>query len=244
MNQSLVLRLFNPLLISSRGCFQRRTRGRKIPVRKPIYFPMAPSKLYVIKDKPYFAEDEKEQYDALEKNHEDAARSLQAFLYQEVYLPTTTAGGFSSEEVAKELQEQERLLAENDAENERQKKRREEKTAWIEAQIEKEAMEKEAERLAAIEVEKYIVTEEVKIEIERSSTFITKENLEKFILKALDCPVSYEYAIDLEGRVLFDDKLHPYALNPSAVPETSDLELEKFATKDKRIRIDEKVVYK
>ncbi|XP_053212696.1 uncharacterized protein LOC128396180 [Panonychus citri] len=244
MNQTFTLRSFNPLVLISRGCFQRRTRGRKIPVRKPIYYPMAPSKLYVIKEAPYFAEDEKEQYDVLKENYLTGLRTLRTFLYKEVYLPTTTAGGFSAEEVSKEAEEQERLLAENDAENERQRIRREEKTAWIREQLENDALIDATNRIAAEEEDRFLASKQIEKDIERSSTFITKDTLEKFVLQALDCPTSYEFAVDLQGKIIFSDKLHPYALKPSSVPETSDLELEKFATKDKDIKLQEKTLYK
>lgn len=58
-------------------------------------------------------------------------------------------------------------------------------------------------------------------EIERSKTYITRDNIDAKIDETLTHQTNYDYAIDVNGRIMFDGSLHPYALRPKAVPETS-----------------------
>jgi hypothetical protein len=72
-------------------------------------------------------------------------------------------------------------------------------------------------------LDKEEIRKRILIEKQRSETFIREEQLIGAIEQALDNPHTYEYAIALDGRLRFDRKLHPYALQPNAIPETSSV---------------------
>lgn len=193
----------------------------KEPFRKPVWQPTAPSKLYRIKKKEELSESEQAQRDHLEHTYSINMKSIQEYLRQEFYLPTLEDGGRSHEDVLKEEEEQNKLLAQNDAINAkiaaeravREKEfEREQDALLLAKQIELE----EENRVKGEELDRI-----VRLEIERSKTYITKENLDEKIDELLTHSTSYEFAIDTNGRVVFDGSLHPYALNPKAVPETS-----------------------
>lgn len=192
-------------------------------MRKPIWYPTAPSKLYDIPEPVYYAPDEWEQFDALERKYQDGLRSLQNYLHKNVYMASITTGGFDSEQVKAEYDEQVRLLKENEEENERVRVLREKMTKEFKEEIERKAVEREYERLVDLEEFKKIAEKEIRKEIERSKTYITRDRLEEAIEYALDNPVSYEFAIDLNGKIV--GATHPYALRPSAVPDSSGLPL-------------------
>ncbi|KAI2809680.1 hormone [Blomia tropicalis] len=194
---------------------------RKEPLRKPIWQPTAPSKLYQIKKKPQLSEEETAQRKHLTDVYEINMKSIQKFLKDEFYTPTLEAGGRSPEEVAEEEMEQQKLLEENEQENERIAKMRDERLKVFQA-------DKEAILLAksiAIEEENKRLGEQfdimVRKEIERSKTYITKENLDSKIEECLTHQTTYDFAIDNNGKLVFSGSLHPYALSPKDVPETS-----------------------
>lgn len=202
--------------------FKRRERGRKVLIRKPIWFPTAPTKLYNIRQPLFYASDEWNQLVVSERRFNDAVRSLQKYLYDEVYSASITSGGFSSEEVKAESEEQMRLLEENAQENERVRLERENMTKEFNQEIDEKAMLKEYTRITEHEEFKKIAEEKVKQEIESSKTYITRDRLEEAIEHALRNPVSYNFAIDLNGKII--GATHPNALTPMHIPESSGLE--------------------
>ncbi|XP_074602351.1 mitochondrial ribosomal protein S26 [Brevipalpus obovatus] len=207
--------------------FARRMKGKKIKLRKPIWFPTAPSKLFEIREPIHFEPHEEEQLDVLHFNYKNGLRSLQAYLHEHIYMATITAKGFTPEQVREEEEEQRRLIEENRMENMRQKELREKMTEEFKEEIEHKAFEKEMERLVLNEMEIKEIEKQVEIEIERSKSFITKDNLDEAIEFALNNPVNYEFAIDLRGKTI--GATHPYALKPHDIPDSSGLE--QFAEK-------------
>lgn len=192
-------------------------------MRKPIWFPTAPSKLYNIREPTYYAPDEFEQLEVLERKYRDGVRSLQKYLEKEVYLASMASGGYSPEQVKAEEDEQARLLEENNKENERIRLIREEMTIKFQQEIEEQAFEKEFNRLKEEMYAKELAKIDIENEIERSKTYITRDRFEEAIEYALSNPVSYEFAIDLNGKII--GASHPSATTPMAIPDSSGLPL-------------------
>ncbi|RWS06913.1 hypothetical protein B4U79_12610 [Dinothrombium tinctorium] len=217
---------------------------RPFPARKKIWQPTAPSKLFIIREKPVIPEDEQKQIDFLEERHEMFMKSIKTYFEREFYLPVITHKGFSEEQMKEEREEQRQLLLENEKENARVAALREEQMK-LEMEMAKESLlEKQRELEREQQEEILAATELAAKEINRSETFITKANLEAAIENALLHPVHYEYAVDLHGNVIFEDYLHPYALKPTAVPETSSV-TEEFETNDcrKPVKLTKKDLY-
>lgn len=198
----------------------------KEPFRKPVWTTIAPSKLYRIQKKEELTPEEEAYRKNLERNYSLAIKSINAYLNKEFYQPTLGTGGRTPEEVKSEVDEQEELLKANALENENVKEMREVRLRDFQAEKEARLL---AELIAKEEENKQLgeqLDEIIKQEIERSKTYITKENLDEKIEQVLAHPVSYDFAIDRRGQVVFDGSLHPYAFEPKAVPETSDVTAE------------------
>lgn len=216
---------------------------KKEAFRKPIWAPTAPSKLFRIPEKPNYDEEERAQREYLDITYNRMSASIYKYFKEEFYLPTLGAGGFSPEQIRGEEEEQMKLIRENDIENERVRKIREERLENERKEIEAELL---VEKLKQEENRKILakqIDEEVEQEIKRSETYITKETLDQAIEEALENVVNYEFAIDVQGNIYYDDKLHPYALMPSAIPETSS-NTKEFVDRDKiRIKLEPKPLY-
>lgn len=194
---------------------------RKEPFRKPVWQTIAPSKLYRIKKRDELSAEEQAQRDHLNNTYSVNMKSIRKFLNEEFYLPTLEAGGRSHDDVLIEGKEQQQLIEENKLENERIAALREERIRLFRLDKDAKLL---AQQLQNEETNKRLGEEfdlMVKREIERSKTFITKENLDSKIEELLTNQTSYDFAIDHSGKVIFSGSLHPYALTPKAVPEIS-----------------------
>ncbi|XP_027206074.1 mitochondrial ribosomal protein S26 [Dermatophagoides pteronyssinus] len=194
---------------------------RKEPFRKPIWQPMAPSKLYRIRKKEELSEQEKQQREHLDYTYKVTMESIKQFLHREFYLPTVDSEQGGSSEFVHEEEELEKAMIENDRENQRIAAMRDERLKLFQQELDAKLVamkiQKEEENRQIGEQFDQIVRQE----IERSKTYITRENIDAKIEEALTHQTNYDYAIDVNGRIMFDGSLHPYALRPKAVPETS-----------------------
>src|ERR1700733_252556 len=95
-----------------------RSRRRE-PVRKPIWTPIAPSKLFRIRQKPVLSEAEEAQRQHMDTVYATNMRSIQDYFHHEFYAPTLSAGGLSEEQIRSEQLNQMEVLEANDRENER-----------------------------------------------------------------------------------------------------------------------------
>ncbi|KAH7640713.1 mitochondrial ribosomal protein S26 [Dermatophagoides farinae] len=194
---------------------------RKEPFRKPIWQPIAPSKLYRIRKKEEMSEQEKKQREHLEYTYNVNIKSIKQFLHQEFYLPIVNAEQGGSNEFVHEEEELEKAMIENDRENQRVAAMREERLKLFQQELDAKMMAMKIQQ----EEEKRQIGEQfdqiVSQEIERSKTYITRDNIDAKIDEVLTHQTNYDYAIDVNGRIIFDGSLHPYALRPKAVPETS-----------------------
>ncbi|XP_052636776.1 28S ribosomal protein S26, mitochondrial [Harpia harpyja] len=108
----------------------------------------------------------------------------------------------SQEDSVELMEEHQRLMAWNEAENARQRARREER-------IRKEEEEQKRQKLQAAEskarlMEAFLKEKEKEVRQlqEEAKTFITPENLDARIEECLDNPRNYNFAIDKEGRIV------------------------------------------
>jgi len=203
---------------------------------------MAPSKLFRIKEQPVVPRDERDQANHLDWLYNTKSRSIQAYFREKFYVPSLTAGGMSVEQVDDEMNDHIRLLAENDEENKRVASQRKERLTIENELIKNDLLEADLTAKMAAEEKLDEAKAIVDAEVRRSATFITMDTLEKAIEEALQNPVNYEFAIDKKGQIVNDGKVHPYAYNPSAIPETSSNTAE-LATADQKKKFRERKIY-
>lgn len=209
----------------------------KEPCRKAVWLPTAPSKYYKVYEPPNFSPIEKKAIQRMEYNYDILRNSLCAYFKEKFYLPTLEAGGMPFEIVKTEEEEFEKLLRENEETNAKIAKEREARLQR-EADYRDEELIKEEMAYEAEEAEKgRKIDIYIGKELERSKTFIMQETLEDAINEALAKPVSYNFAIDNKGNIYSDGSLHPYALTPSAIPETSNIGAEFSQTLDKKFKL-------
>ena len=157
----------------------------KEPFRKPVWQPMAPSKLYRIKKPEKLSAEEIAQREHLKYTYAINMKSIVSFLNNEFYLPSLSAGGRTQEEVAAEEAEQNILLEENERDNKMVADVRAARMKEFVAQRDAEYI---AEQMKLEEMKRQKGRELdilVRQEIENSKTFITKDNLDDRIEKAL-----------------------------------------------------------
>lgn len=179
--------------------------GQKIVVRyarKPIWMPTARSKLFRIPEHTFYSQEEVEQIKTLHTAYKAQVYSLNQFMKHEFFIPASQSGGLPPDFVAKEMEKDKLALTENDQENARVAKIREsalnQRVTELELTILKE---KEVREQRLIEDAQFVDDYVNNLEAD-SESFITPDNIEAMIEKAIANPVSFEYAIDPRGRKL------------------------------------------
>lgn len=218
-------------------------RKRKEPVRKPIWQPIAPSKLFRIRNKPVLTEQEQKQRQHMEKTFDLNMRSIEQYFRNEFFLPTLSSGGLTAEQVRNEELNQMELLEDNDRENERIARLREERMKKMNELIDQKMIVQYLKQTEEQKQKGRQIDETVRQEIKRSETYITRQTLDAAIDEALTHPISYDFAIDTFGNIHTEQPIHPYALTPNAVPEMSS-NIEEFKQmKEKPKKLEQKVIY-
>ncbi|XP_026805368.1 probable 28S ribosomal protein S26, mitochondrial [Rhopalosiphum maidis] len=202
--------LYGKLLCKTKAINQQPVRY----TRKPRWLPKAPSKMFRVPIRPQISTDEKNELFQLFTNYRTTMKSIQKQLEYE--LETSYTG----QEVLQEIVNKEELLwakcmdindnwnaevaleREQRLANERET-RREEILAQL---IEKE--EEKKKKLEAIE-------EIIRLEKEKSKTYITIDNIDEAIEKALDNVVDHKYALDLAGNIIKGNSPHEPATGTS-----------------------------
>lgn len=195
---------------------------RREPIRKHIWLPQAPSKLFKIPEKVYLPRDEQQQMDHLRFNYDADMLSISSYCREHFYLPSREAGGLTAEQVQAEEEQHKRRLLENENENRRIAAERQKRVTEQKQKLQQELVQQEMEHKRQQEQNRIQAEQVIRSEIERSATFITKENLLSAIEDALLHSVSYDFAIDRNGNVITDGTIHVMAFTPSAVPQSSD----------------------
>ncbi|XP_049964352.1 probable 28S ribosomal protein S26, mitochondrial [Schistocerca serialis cubense] len=168
--------------------------------RKPRHLPMAKSKMFRVPERKRLPEEENSELLRLHNNYKTYVKSIRAFLKQELE-KSASASEQAQEELRREREQHVLCMKENDAWNVEVAKLRAvrlakqelaEKEAILDAIIKHEQQEKEY-------LEK--VEDIVSKEKERSKHYITPENIDEAIEKALDNEVDYNFSLDVDGTV-------------------------------------------
>lgn len=218
---------------------QQRFR-RYLRQRAPLWRPSSVQSLFNIPPRKVYLEEDEDMMDIEETIYENKFRSIVSYFNQEFTVPVMQGG---SQKQLKEVEdEHRRLIEENKKENERIAKLREER---IKDERKREDL-LELKRKLVVN-EEYLIKKEKAIQLirrekERYQTYITQDKLKDAIETALDHPTSYDFAVDLNGTIVFDRKLHPYALNPSAEPDSSDV-IGDYIDENSTIQLDSKKLF-
>lgn len=220
--------------------YEQQRYKRYLSQPKPLWKPVSVQRLFNVPQKKKLSDEDTELLQQEEAAYLDQFRSIKQYFHQEFTIPVLQGG--SNIELKEVQEEHRRLIEENNRENERVAKLREKRLLK-----ERKAEELEDLKKNLIENEKYQVKKERAIqrileEKKRYPTYITKESLKDAIERAIDHPTSYEFAIDLNGTLAFDRKLHPNALEPSAIPDTSDV-TEGYTSEYTHVQLNAKKLY-
>ncbi|XP_014290738.1 small ribosomal subunit protein mS26 [Halyomorpha halys] len=181
--------LYNPLNLQS-------IRWR----RKPRWLPVAPSKLYRIPVKKKLPPEEILEIRTLHNHYNTEMKSLRSYFTQRTQELLT-----GDDVIAEQKKEQEEELLEclrlNEEWNKRVALLREERLAKEkEAEIERVSRIIEEHKLKAQERKEQLEAL-VRREKELSKTYITADNIDEAIEKALSTEKNYDFSIDLDGNI-------------------------------------------
>lgn len=167
--------------------------------RKPRWIPTAKSKLFRVTCRVRLPEGERQEFTRLNNNYRAHMKSLKHY-FAEKTKSQTTALDVIEEQKQKEQEDYNRCVKENEIWNAEVAKLRE-------ARLEKEQQDTREKILQSLmqhkEQQKLLFTQAeifVRQEKEKSKTFITAENIDEAIERALVNHVDYNFAIDTEGN--------------------------------------------
>ncbi|XP_077293754.1 mitochondrial ribosomal protein S26 [Arctopsyche grandis] len=169
--------------------------------RKPLWLPVAKTKLFRIPKRPQIPTDEYEELKRVHAHYKTQMRAVRRYFWTEYLAEKNSLTNIHSE---KYLQEEELELQKRFAANDDWNKQiAVDREAYIE-----ESRKNTADRILNTimkteqinEKRSRHVEEQVQKQIELSSTFITLENLDEAIDKCLKDAVDYNFAIDLQGN--------------------------------------------
>lgn len=174
---------------------------------KPRWMPMAPTKLFKINLGP---PKDLEEIKLLQQMHAAYRTEMKAIrnFWKEQNQRDLELADKDSLVSQEEEREHERLLEENEKENQRVAQLRMQRNKEEEEKRVQELLQREADAKAKIAALKEQVEEIVRAEKERSSTYVTLENLDEAIEFAIENPVSYSYAIDAQGKEIWEGTPH------------------------------------
>ncbi|XP_037038724.1 probable 28S ribosomal protein S26, mitochondrial [Bradysia coprophila] len=170
--------------------------------RKPRWLPQAKSKIFRVPERRKQDEDEKAELQRLHNSYKTQVKAVRLYLIEEIKLKKASSTAdhvvITPEEEAADMQH---CIELNNAWNasiaELRNKRLEqqmiERQEVILQQLELKREREEEERRAAEEV--------VRLEKERSKTYILREDLDQAIEYALAHPVDYNFALNLNGDI-------------------------------------------
>nr|XP_016937603.1 probable 28S ribosomal protein S26, mitochondrial [Drosophila suzukii] len=170
--------------------------------RKPRWLPVAKSKMFRVPERKKQTEEERTELMRLHNQYKTQLRSVRQFLREEnVRIDETSTVDHIVLTPEQEEAEFQKCIEANAAWNaaiakerdQRLAKEREEKVAYVQERLEARQVREEERKEQA--------NQRVLLEIERSKTYITRENLVAAIETALANPVDHNYAIDLAGNL-------------------------------------------
>lgn len=175
--------------------------------RKPRWLPKAPTKMFRVPVRPQISTDERNELFQLFTNYRTTMKSIQKQLEYE--LETSYTGQEVLQEIAnKEEQLWAKCMDINDNWNaevavEREQRLANEREARRE-EILAQLIEKEEEKKKKLEA----IEEIIRLEKEKSKSYITNDNIDEAIEKALDNVVDHKYALDLAGNIIKGNSPH------------------------------------
>ncbi|XP_057662804.1 probable 28S ribosomal protein S26, mitochondrial [Diorhabda carinulata] len=181
---------------------------RQFRRRKPIALGTAKSKLFRVPKRPTIPEDEKLELMRLFNNYRTTMKSLRYFFMVNHSAEFAQVSEDPEESRRVFLEDYEKSSAINAKWNEKQKELREKIITTqhekdIEYALQRIELEKHKKEQKKMEVE-----EIVRREKEASKHFITPQNIDEAIERALATPVDYNFAVNLEGeKILGRDTL-------------------------------------
>lgn len=179
------------------------SRYKKPRIRKPLWLPVAASKLYRIPEHPYVPQDEKDLILELLDEYYIKVDSLRKLFRAEIDQKYVDDG--TKEEKKKQEETEFRLLLEsNKRENERIQEIREKTLEQIFEAKQLELLKLDEERKKNEEDIKQKVNQLVRIEKEKVKKYLTYDNLEAAIEHALDNPVNVNFAISPDGKIIWE----------------------------------------
>ncbi|GBM23566.1 hypothetical protein AVEN_196642-1 [Araneus ventricosus] len=187
------------------SCKSMQLRWKKIPIRKPRWLPMAPSKLFRIPEHPYVPPDEKQLIEDLLEEYYRKIESLRKVFKEELAQKSRDEGHTLENQKLEEAKFLS-LLEENKKENERLRKIREETMERLFQEKQVELLQLEENRKLKEQETKLWVEEMVRKEKEKLAVWITYENLDDAIAKALSDPRNVCYSVDVNGNVKWEGK--------------------------------------
>uniref|UniRef100_A0A131Z071 Small ribosomal subunit protein mS26 n=1 Tax=Rhipicephalus appendiculatus TaxID=34631 RepID=A0A131Z071_RHIAP len=185
----------------------QQVRWKKAKGMKPRWMPIAPTKLFKINLGPPKDPEELAVLRRLTAAYRTEMKAIRNF-WREEHLKDLELADKHSALSQEEEREHERLLEENEKENQRVAVLRMERNKLEEARRVEELLQREAEAKAKLAQLKEQVEEIVRLEKKRSSTYVTLENLDEAIEFAIENPISYSYAIDQQGKEIWEGTPH------------------------------------
>ncbi|XP_044735173.1 probable 28S ribosomal protein S26, mitochondrial [Chrysoperla carnea] len=178
--------------------FQQIVRWR----RKPRWLPVAKSKLYKVPKRPEISESERNELFRLHTNYKTQVKSIRHFLIKE----------FEAQQIK---EDEVQVKKDFDIDFEKCRKINEEWNSSIipirEARIQAEkklaqdiVMQRMITHQENLRQKQNISEQIIRAEKERSKTYITPENIDAAIEKALNNVVNYNFAIDAQGNIIND----------------------------------------
>uniref|UniRef100_L7M4Z7 Small ribosomal subunit protein mS26 n=1 Tax=Rhipicephalus pulchellus TaxID=72859 RepID=L7M4Z7_RHIPC len=185
----------------------QQVRWKKTKGMKPRWMPIAPSKLFKINLGPPKDPEELAVLQRLTSAYRTEMKAIRNFWMEEHQKDLELVDKHSALSQEEE-REHERLLEENEKENQRVAVLRMERNKLEEARRVEELLQREAEAKVKLALLKEQVEEIVKLEKKRSSTYVTLENLDEAIEFAIENPISYSFAIDQQGKEIWEGTPH------------------------------------
>jgi len=198
-----------------------RGKGGVIPHKKPRWIPPAKSKMFTLKRVDHTPQSEVEQLNTLKHNYKAHFNAVTQYLYED-YLRNSDTGERAVIEAKREADALDKLIAENEGENETVAARRKErlKNDVVERRKQIESDLEEKARLE--EVRQRQIAEVVASETESMENRIRPEDIGRAVEEALAKPVDYEYAIDTDGHMYRGRYTRPTSEAAEKIPQLSE----------------------
>uniref|UniRef100_A0A023F743 Small ribosomal subunit protein mS26 n=1 Tax=Triatoma infestans TaxID=30076 RepID=A0A023F743_TRIIF len=188
--------------------------------RKPRWLPVAKSKMFRVPVKKKIPLEEQEELKRLFNNYRTEMKSIRAFFAEQIQDATSESALDAAEEYDEEYK---KCIELNEKWNAEVKLLREETLAKEkEAEIEEILNSIEETRIKMQERQQYIENI-VRLEKEKSKSYITAENIDEALDKALENPVDYNFAVDLKGNVYYGRNNKPPKVSSPPTDEVKEI---------------------